>query len=234
MLHLRHPFSESLLNNQKNRWKPCQGLEEERLLHFHLLRELSFQLHAEESRLLAIGKKTEAFQILEDENAILATLSPETKKGANKGVTKNEHPLFPKAFLKKFPPDLWSRKDRAWEQAMAAEALKLGWKFWVLSCTIQIYELENWHREFQQLLWPKGISLWVDSANPIPVATSPSPKKERKPSEIVWRGAWTLILHPDWQTPKTLDSQLASLPGATKDLNPVWELKYSKTTSRTR
>ena len=231
---MKHPFSDRLLTAQKSLLKTHLGRSEENLLRLHLMRDLTFRLHTEQSRLLAVGKKNEALDLLEDEKNILSLDS----NSKDPSVIQ-----LPKEFLLAFSkgmdstnenaqPEIWDRMDRHWEKRIASEALDINWAFWTLTLTIDIYELENFHKDFQTLLWPQGIILWAMNAE------SSEPEEEsvggNTPPDLgaketpTWRGTWNVVLHSKVDPVKTMNSQLASLRGVSGFSNPVWDLKYSK------
>lgn len=240
---MTHPFTIKIMEEQDHAWTECEGKAEENLLRLSLLRELSFRLHAEQSRLLAAGKKDDARTLKNDENHI-----DQLRLQNGQEISSQMKKVFPKEFLKLIPPEKLVRQDRHWECAMAAEALQIGWNFWTLTTTIRVYDLEPWHHAFQNGLWPHGVVLWAENAEEAPIKNSkmnskansktktkkaplPSPLTEtiREPT---WRGNWTLIIRPEIKKADQLKIPFEKLPGAVPDAPFEWALEYKQKTKR--
>jgi len=173
-------------------WKETAALPDKAVLRLAILRDLSRRLHAERSMHLAQGKIPQG-QTLEQVEAQLAAMRgvPEliagddlTRALATKLSPEPARANLPEALAVIVPRAKLERYDRHWEAFIAAEAFARGWAIWELDATIQIAKAEAFHKHLSQLLWPKGVILYVES---LPVQPAGSGEGS------VWSGRWLLV-----------------------------------------
>jgi hypothetical protein len=186
-------------------WRLCDGSTGASLLRLAILRELLRSLHAEKSRCLATGKKTEAQQFRQWETRIENLRQGVDLKGEladllrDGPIPKKRTRLIPQALLSVLTRERLERYDRKWEAEIAAEACSLGWRFWTLKAWVSIPLAEDWNRRLSERLWPNGVVLFIEAID----HPAPGPPADTGPSESLWQGQWTILLQPSF-TPQDL------------------------------
>jgi hypothetical protein len=220
---------EELIRQDMDRWADCSGSPEMTLLRLSILRQLIQNLHSEKSRCLASGLKTEAQAIknwevqienLRDHISLQGDLLQLVQESL---ATPKKKRNLPEALFQNLDRDKLLRYDRKWEAAIAAEAIALNWKFWILDTWVKIPMIEQWDQAFSQRLWPHGLILFAESAN--------APERENLQDNadlMYWRGRWVTLLHPHFKTPMELSLNLKHWPGApeTPPSLPQWKRIY--------
>ncbi len=158
------------------------------ILRLHLLRKISFLMHAEQSRLLAVGQQRMARIFAKDEEEVEALRTQLS--------TRIPDPFL----LAALGSERLLRTDRKWESSIAAEASYVGWKFLVLKATVKLgtpsssaalngtTTLEHWQNSLDDLLWPRGVVLWAESDK--------GGLLEQQATGLVWRGTWWVVASP--------------------------------------
>ena len=156
------------------RWKAVQSQPSGALLRLALLRDYARKLHAERSACMATGNAPRGHQIesLEAKLAWLRTrldliqnanepdLLLQQITPPNSSVKET---ALPKRLTSLLPAEKLNRYDRAWERALAVEALKAKWCFWSADHLVRLDQAEHFHQELTDLLWPDGLILYVES-----------------------------------------------------------------------
>ena len=234
---MSQPSLAALLQQQREVWAQTETLPEKHLLRLVLLRDLSRALHAQRSRLIALGKREESHELRDAEKALEAMKfhrpfeempleslveswiqRSKFKKNEDAGPTP---PPLPEDLVKTLDSKKIFRLDREWELSLIAHAVDQGWAFWSLRLAVKIMELEDWQTTFSQALWPKGIVLWTESVE------QTHPRKSATSDEPVWEGRWITAIHPKVKTPSLLKLKLESFPGYFPSPKPQWELLYA-------
>lgn len=215
-------------------WSRTAGLRETRLLRIALLRDLTHELHSEESRILAErGSSAEGLSILRlqqarieklisevdlRQNATIETLlsSLAAESGARPEVTKGCKKI-PQDIEDVFGADKLRRSDRTWECTIIAEAVEIGWEIWQLTAEIPIQEVEHWHRDLGQQLFPKGIVLLVEPAQSGSIQHG---------LLSLWRGKWFLLFPPGTEPVKFRLPHLSD--GSPLSDSPQWKRLFPR------
>jgi hypothetical protein len=222
------PGSETLLAESSERWRQREGARDATLLRLVILRDLVRALHAQKSRFLATGQKSQA-QSLKDWEARIDELkgcSPlegdlyELLSGTRRARKRTR--LLPEALYSSIEREKLERYDRQWEAAIAAEGASLGWRFWSLSASVEIMSVEAWNRRLAEQIWPHGITLYVEGGNAPGAALAGAPGQV--PS---WPGRWIVLLHNKFRAPAELGLDIAAWPGTAADPAPQWKLLFS-------
>ena len=189
-------------------WDASTPLPERELLRLAILRELAGALHARKSASLATGERNVAFDLGLWEQR----MEEIRKQGSLDGSIQealSRTPLgpprelkFQSEFLTSLDVKKLDRYDRAWEKALAAEALHCGWEFWNLEAGVEITQVQSWHFALSKFYWPQGIVLFVESL-----------PQEFKGSE--WFGSWLIMLKPG--------SEKKTPPGC---VSPKWKIVF--------
>jgi hypothetical protein len=222
-----------LIAQASEHWRHCEGLEEATLLRLAILRDLMRQLHAEKSRSLAQGSKTEAQSLkvwelrIEDlrgslrlEGELMELLSDPAKK------PKTRKRLLPEALFTTLAREKLERYDRQWEASLAAEAAQMGWQFWILDAWIDISSVEDWNQKLNEKLWPHGVVLFADNASDTGGSISTG---EGEGAVNFWHGRWFVLMHPRFRAPDELlgsSSHLVPRTPVPPSL-PRWKLLFS-------
>ncbi|HTL11904.1 MAG TPA: hypothetical protein VL588_05425, partial [Bdellovibrionota bacterium] len=149
-----------LLAGAQPLWTEAAAYDEaRRLLRLALLRDLVRTLHAERSRLMALRQPDRAETLKKLEPILERLRTCELDSFDLAGLVNGDEPQNP---LKEEPQDprldrilgegKLDRYDRAWEAAMAVEALKRGWLFWALDTQVEVPKAEAFHLGLGQRL----------------------------------------------------------------------------------
>jgi hypothetical protein len=205
-----------LIEHSSERWKLYGDKPESHLLRLAILRDLIRLIHAEKSRLLAKGLKHNVntlekweTQIELAKNSANLDCSLEDILEAKSELIKQKHAI-PDAFFKHIKREKLERHDRAWEYAITAQALSVGWAISQLEAWVPISSAEKWHHALGDFMFPNGIILFAESA--------------ANPQDQKWKGRWLLVTPPNKaHTPPDLNS----LPGYCKSPEPPrWTLLF--------
>jgi hypothetical protein len=215
---------EQILLRQSESWNQTAGRPETTLLRLAILREIIRNIHARKSHFLATGRKTIS-QGLDQRETFLNELRHRTQlEGSLKeyllgNVSVPGQPrILSDELLASIGKEKLTRHDRQWEAALAAEAAVLGWSFWSLEVWVEITQVEQWNLKLNELLWPRGLVLFVESG----AAT--------RVSELLWQGRWILTLpagvHPSEEF-KLTDGPWPGTPNQPPS-PPTWKLLFSQ------
>lgn len=237
--------SEALLAEYSDRWNQCEGPPGGGVLRLAVLRDLSRELHAEKSRCLAEGRRkgVDDLRPLEARIDELRNAASLESAGTLESLVASGQPirkrtrLIPVGLFAAIPRDRLERFDRLWEGAIAAEACARGWSFWILQAWVEIALAEDFHRALGELLWPRGVILFAESAAAGPTgqavsARSPmSAAQENRSCDLaspLWAGLWTMVFSPDVGSPEDLRLRLSALPGGSEVPAPAsWKLVFT-------
>ena len=203
-------------------WKETEDHPDKYILRLSLMRDLSRLVHAERSMDLAQGKIPQG-QTLERMEAQLSAV-----RGHPDIVTRGtleetlEAPVSLEATQAKIPTELAAliprakleRYDRHWEAFLATEAFRQGWSIWELDATLLVSKAEAFHKHLSQVLWPKGVILYVEMG-----ADKNLPAGE---GANLWNGRWLLIAHSSLK-PEHLEIERS--PGVFRETpisSPTW------------
>lgn len=217
---------EAIISHGVERWNHCDGLEEATIIRLAILRDLTREMHAEKSRYLALGKKTEAQGFKGIEKAMDELRGAGPLEGDLRGLLSGEIKprkrtrLLPESLFSFIPKDKFERHDRIWESAIAAEAASLGWCFWRLEAWVSIAQVEDWQRALSSELMPHGVILFAESGSQSVEGGVPSDALAD-----LWQGCWVIVLKSRYRTP---DFHVNQLPGSSQiPRPPEWKLLFS-------
>lgn len=204
------------------KWESIAGIPETHLLRLAVLRELWREVHAQKSRLLAKGQRSDLARLKPIEVGLDALRmahkldAPLRELLSSIPIGKAKTRLLPETLFNVIDREKLERYDRAWEWALASEALALGWNIWALYAWVEIAQAETWHQALEHQLNPHGIILFAES--------TPSGPDEEKHPESVWHGRWIIPLEPKYRTP---DFGVSSLPGVSLQPSPPrWKMIF--------
>jgi len=206
-----HPFIE--------KWASASGLSGTQILRFTILRDLLEAIHTRRSVLLAQGPTDEVRTLQSLEQKIESLLLAKELNGDLEQTIEESSPqkepakLSPSSkVLKVVGAEKANRFDRIWSTRIAMEAEKANWNFYRLEGWIDLTEAVQVHTDLQNILWPNGTILWVESAQ----RAAPT---DRTPGDSRWKGCWVFVLNPEvspGQLLSKLPSRFFSKPEAPK------------------
>jgi hypothetical protein len=218
--------AQDALVRAESRWHDCTGPDAP-LLKLATLRELVRGLHIERSRCLATGRKEETLAIKFWESRAEELRNSSSLDGGLKELLAGAPParkrtrLLPEALLASLDKSRFERYDRQWEAALAAEACTLGWRFWALDAWVEVSQAEEWNARLQELSWPYAVVLFAEPA--------PGSERATDSDAPLWRGRWTLVVHPRFNSASELSLDLPRWPGSPPSAPqpPQWKLLFS-------
>jgi len=189
-------LAETIIEEKLRHWSDCADVPETTLLRMALLRDVAYTLHPEKSRCLATGRKEEATQIKQWEAQIEACRDApnllvdyvELLKQDPTQFKKKHH--LPEALFRRVQREKLLRYDRKWENALASEAIRIQWQFWLFDAWIHVSNLQKWNSTFSQRLWPNGVILFAESGAQNDIIRSD------ESSIPIWRGHWVVLVSP--------------------------------------
>ncbi|MCM2277555.1 MAG: hypothetical protein NDJ89_05715 [Oligoflexia bacterium] len=206
-----------LLERSTDLWKQIgeSGGPSAFLLKLAVLRDIHRAIHARKSGCLAKGQRDEARRLGEWETRVQelrlsASLDGDLTELIERPASsaRKRTRVLPDALFSFIPKEKLERYDRIWENALAAQACSLGWRFWILDAWVQIPLIERWNQTLTEQLWPHGIVLFTENAGFLESRTD-------NPDDALWRGQWYVILDPRFTDPNELSRGIAEWPGGT-------------------
>lgn len=207
-------------------WDEVASFSSKNLLRLSILRDYAQSIHARKSKFLAKGKTVESRSLLQWEKRLesfrdFTSLEGQWDEFVGKSLetAPRKKRTLPQGLLSVILREKFERYDRHWEAALASEAIENRWNFWCFTVSMEIHQIEEWNREFQKHLWPRGLVLFVESSNQ---------NSESVPAiEPVWQGRWIVVLDPGVKSPEKAFGNPASQSSTlTLALSPRWTLLY--------
>lgn len=212
-----------LLEPYRQRWASFGAGRSSHLLKLVILRDLVRILHTERSRMLAEGGRAAPrfLKPLEERIAELrhaSQLSGSLDEWLELNPKKAFEPVeseIPTELFESIPRDRLERYDRAWELAIAMEAMRIGWSFWALDAWINPVAAQEFHSALNSRLVPEAAVLFAEAA--------PISKSSPSASVSGWRGRWLIVVQSQISDPAA-DFELDSLPGILfSPQEPIWK-----------
>jgi len=213
---------QKLLDAAELHWKKTEDSADAGILRLSILRDLSYEIHAEKSRVLSSGtsrealilknleNKIEAFKLGHSSNSILTANLKQLLEAQLPAQAAVSAPfVFPEKLEQVLPREKIDRYDRQWEHAIVEEALYLKWNFWSLKSQVPLAQIEEANHLLRTQLWPQGIVLFAES-----IGFLPTPPQ--------WSGQWTLVCQNEFVPDQSCVALIEQYFSATE-----WKLLFS-------